>query len=262
MQPPSGLFRQKYIAREGRTECERGKGLRLIELYEEMQIEALTLHDRRLEAKLNKMQHGEIKRGLHAGTTPPKRWLPRPRRTWTKPSIASSRPGNRLPKLGAPRLKQTDATYECRDVDCDFKVSKHIAGRTLSEEEAVKLFTEKELPEMDGFRSRFNKPFEAGLKLARTVSKTGKIGKWKIDFVFDEELEPTEDLRDDQILKELTLKDGTAGKLYATEKGLPPSTTQDQGRARGNFRLGKTLSYKELEPDAVEKLFTEGKTGS
>ena len=71
---------------------------------------------------------------------------------------------------------------------------------------------------MDGFRSRFNKPFEAGLKLAQSVSKTGKIGKWKIDFVFEEELEPSEDLTDDQIIKPLTLKDGNEGKLYATEK--------------------------------------------
>ena len=247
-----GLLRQKYIAREGRELNVSGKGLRLIELCEEMQIEALTSPSMTgdWEAKLNKMQHGEIKREAFMQEI----------NRFTEEVVAKAKAHmdaavNRVfpdletacPNCGAPRLKQTDATYECRDVDCDFKVSKHIAGRTLSEEEAVKLFTEKELPEMDGFRSRFNKPFEAGLKLAQTVSKTGKIGKWKIDFVFDEELEPSEDLRDDQMLKELTLKDGTAGKLYATEKAyhLPELKTKD---APEGFRLGKTILQKELEP--------------
>ena len=35
-----GLLRQKYIARDGRDLNVTGKGLRLIELYEEMKIEA------------------------------------------------------------------------------------------------------------------------------------------------------------------------------------------------------------------------------
>ncbi len=259
-----GLLRQKYIAREGRELNVTGKGLRLIELCEEMKIEALTSPSMTgdWEAKLNKMQHGEIKRETFMQEI----------NRFTEEVVGKAKAHmneavNRVfpdletpcPNCGAPRLKQTDATYECRDVDCDFKVSKHIAGRTLSEEEAIKLFTEKELREMDGFRSRFNKPFEAGLKLARSVSKTGKIGKWKIDFVFDEDLEPSEDLRDDQMLKELTLQDGTEGKLYATEKAyhLPQLKTKD---APEGFRLGKTILQKELQPEEVEKLFTEGKT--
>lgn len=259
-----GLLRQKYIAREGRDLNVTGKGLRLIELCEEMKIEALTSPSMTgdWEAKLNKMQHGQIRRDAFMQEI----------NTFTEEVVAKAKAHmdaavNRVypdletpcPACGAPRLKQTDATYECRDVDCDFKVSKHIAGRKLSEEEAIQLFTEKALPEMDGFRSRFNKPFEAGLKLGQTVSKTGKLGKWKIDFVFDEELEPSEDLRDDQIIKELTLKDGTSAKLYATDKAyhLPQLKTKD---APEGFRLGKTILQKELQPNEVEPLFTEGKT--
>ena len=259
-----GLLRQKYIAREGRDLNVTGKGLRLIELCEEMKIEALTSPSMTgdWEAKLNKMQHGEIQRDSFMKEI----------NNFTEEVVAKAKAHmdaavNRVfpdletacPACGAPRLKQTDATYECRDVDCDFKVSKHIAGRRLSEQEAIKLFTEKELPEMDGFRSRFNKPFEAGLKLAQSVSKTGKIGKWKIDFVFEEELEPSEDLTDDQLIKPLTLKDGNEGKLYATEKAyhLPELKTKD---APEGFRLGKTILQKELQPAEVEKLFTEGKT--
>jgi DNA topoisomerase-3 len=112
---------------------------------------------------------------------------------------------------------------------------------------------------MDGFLSRFNKPFSAGLKLAQIVSKTGKLGKWKIDFVFDDELEPAEDLREDQIIKQLQLKNGSNGTLYATDKAyyLPELKTKD---APEGFRLGKTILQKELQPSDVEKLFTAGKT--
>ena len=91
-----------------------------------------------------------------------------------------------LPGCGASRLKQTDKTYECRELECNFSISKYIAGRQLVETEAIQLLTEKTLPEMEGFISRFNKPFSAGLKLVEKESKTKKL-KWKTEFVFDDE---------------------------------------------------------------------------
>lgn len=259
-----GLLRQKYIAREGRELNVTGKGLRLIELCEEMQIKALSSPSMTgdWEAKLNKMQRGEIDRNTFMDEIV----------QFTEAVVAKAKAHmdaavNRVypdletpcPSCGASRLKQTDATYECRDIDCRFKISKHIAGRLLDEAEAIELITEKALPEMDGFLSRFNKPFSAGLKLAQTVSKTGKLGKWKIDFVFDDELEPAEDLREDQIIKQLQLKNGSNGTLYATDKAyyLPELKTKD---APEGFRLGKTILQKELQPSDVEKLFTAGKT--
>ncbi|MEM1222561.1 MAG: DNA topoisomerase 3 [Verrucomicrobiota bacterium] len=260
-----GLLRQKYIAREGRDLNVTGKGLRLIELCEEMKIDALTSPEMTgdWEAKLNKMQRGEIRREgfmqeINGFTVD----VVDKARAHMKAAVEKAFPDleTTCPACSAQRLKQTDATYECRDIDCDFRVSKHIAGRRLSEPEAKELFAKKELPEMDGFVSRFNKPFSAGLKLVRNVTKTGKVGKWKTDFVFDsEEPESTEDLRDDQIIKEFTLKDGTAAKLYETEKAyhLPALKTKD---APEGFRLGKTILQKELKPEDVEKLFTEGKT--
>ena len=55
-----GLLRQKYIAREGRDLNVTGKGLRLIELCEEMDIQALSSPSMTgdWEAKLNKMEKG------------------------------------------------------------------------------------------------------------------------------------------------------------------------------------------------------------
>ena len=260
-----GLLRQKYIAREGRDLNVTGKGLRLIELCEEMDIKSLSSPSMTgdWEAKLNKMERGEIQRDTFMQEI----------NGFTKEVVEKARTHmqtmvNRVfpdlecpcPACGAPRLKQTDATYECREMECDFRISKHIAGHKLSTEEATELITTKQLPERDGYVSRFNKPFSAALKLAQTVSKTGKLGKWKTEFVFDgDEPENAEELSDDQILKEITLKDGTEGKLYATEKAyyVPALKTKD---APEGFRLGKTILQKELQPEEVEKLFTEGKT--
>lgn len=260
-----GLLRQQYIAREGRDLNVTGKGLRLIELCEEMKIEALCSPSMTgdWEAKLNKMQHGEICRDAFMEEIA----------EFTADVVAKAHKRmdelvNRVfpdldcpcPACGAPRLKQTDATYECREAECDFRISKHIAGRKLSEAEAKELFTTKALPEYEGYLSRFNKPFAAALELVQNVTKTGKIGKWKTNFVFDgDEPESAADLTDEQIIKQLTLKDGSTGTLYATDKAyhLPDLKTKD---SPDGFRLGKTILQKELQPEEVEKLFTEGKT--
>lgn len=260
-----GLLRQKYIAREGRDLNVTGKGLRLIELCEEMEIEALSSPSMTgdWEAKLIKMERGEIRRDTFMqeinGFT---------NQVVEKAKAHMQAMVNRVfpdlecgcPACDAPRLKQTDATYECRDMDCDFRISKHVAGRTLSTEEAIELFSTKALPEREGFMSRFNKPFSAGLKLIQSETKTGKKGKWKTEFVFDEdEPDSAEDLSDDQIIKSFTLMGGQEARLYATEKAyhVPELKTKD---APEGFRLGKTILQKELQPAEVEKLFTTGKT--
>ena len=165
-----GLLRQKYIAREGRDLNVTGKGLRLIELCEEMQIKQLTSPSMTgdWEAKLNKMERGEIQRDAFMQEIA----------TFTEDVVNKARTHMEIlvnrtfpdvecacPACGAARLKQTDATYECREQECDFRISKHIAGRKLSESEAVELFSTKKLPEMDGYLSRFNKPFSDALSL-------------------------------------------------------------------------------------------------
>ena len=259
-----GLLRQKYIAREGRELNVTGKGLRLVDLCEEMGIRALSSPSMTgdWEAKLNKMERGEIRREDFM----------REINDFTSEVVEKARAhmqstANRVfpdlerpcPACGAAPLKQGDATYECHKLECDFRISKHIAGRELSAEEAGELLTTKALPQREGFVSRFNKPFSAGLRLVQNVSKTGKKGKWKTEFVFDDEPDSPEELDDSQILKTITLKTGSEAKLYATEKAyhVPQLKAED---APEGFRLGKTILQKELQPEEVEKLLTQGKT--
>jgi DNA topoisomerase-3 len=239
--------------------------LRLIALCEEMNIHALSSPSMTgdWEAKLNKMEKGEIKRDafmqeINQFTTE----VVEKARTHMQMLVERVFPDLEVPcpACGAPRLKQTDATYECRDQDSDFRISKHIAGRKLSEEEAKELFTKKELPEMEGFMSRFNKPFSAGLKLTQSVSKTGKLGKWKTEFVFETD-DPinAEDLMDDQIINKFTLPNGSEATLYETDKAYHVPELKTKNSPEG-FRLGKTILKKELQASEVVNLFSKGKT--
>ncbi|MDG1672116.1 MAG: DNA topoisomerase III [Akkermansiaceae bacterium] len=259
-----GLIRQKYITRDGRELIATGKGVRLIDLLQEMDIKPLTSPSMTgdWEAKLRKMEQGELDRATFMSEIA----------RFTEDAVGKarahydeiiSRPFPDLkctcPNCGATELKQTDATYECRTPDCGFRISKYIAGRAISEEEAKTLFTTKFLETRDGFVSRFNRPFEAALELKQQVSKTGKLGKWKTNFVFDSDLESVEDLTEDQMIKEVTLTNGKSAKLYETEKAfmVPALTTKENP---DGFRLGKTILQKELTAADVEKLLVEGKT--
>jgi DNA topoisomerase-3 len=259
-----GLLRQKYLTRDGRELIATGKGIRLIDLLSEMDVKPLTSPEMTgdWEAKLHQMEKGELARDTFMAEI----------KKFTESVVQKarghyeeviSRPFPDLkcvcPNCGANELKQTDATYECREPDCGFRISKYIAGRLLTEEEAITLFTTKFLEQRDGFVSRFNRPFEAALELTQQVSKTGKKGKWKTNFVFDSDLETAEDLTEDQLLKELTLVNGKTAKLYETEKAflVPDLVTKD---SPDGFRLGKTILQKELTAGDVEKMLTNGKT--
>ncbi len=262
-----GLIRQKYVAREARELYASGKGLRLIGLLEEMSIDSLTSPSMTgdWEAKLHRMEQGELDRPQFM-----KEII-----DFTEDFVGRAKKHmeeivNRVfpdlectcPNCGAENLKTTDATYECREPECSFRISRYIAGREILPDEAKTLFTTKFLEERDGFMSRFNKPFSAALELIQQVSKTGKKGKWKTNFVFDsDEPQSADDLTEDQIVATVSLTgEATEHKVYATEKAYHVPSFKPSDSPEG-FRLGKVILQKELPQEEVLKLFTEGKTG-
>ncbi len=260
-----GLLRQKYIARDGRDLNVTGKGLRLIDLLDEMEIEPLTSPSMTgdWEAKLRQMEHGQLDRPtfMKEIATFTEEVVKKARDHYEE-AINRSFPDLecKCPNCGADRLKQTDATFECREPDCTFRVSKYTAGRQLTDTEAKELFTSKFLPPREGFVSRFNKPFEAALELIQEETKTGKKGKWKINFVFDQDdTVSADDLTDDQLLAEVTLANGASAKVYETEKAYFVPDFKPKSSPAG-YRLSKTILQKELDRDVVLKLLTEGKT--
>ena len=251
-----GLIAQKYLARDGRELHVTGSGMRLIQLVREMDIEGL--YSPRLtgdwEYKLRQMEHGQLKREAFM-----KEIISYTNEIVSKArKLADDAKNQQFPDLKVPcpacgteNLRQTDATYECRNPDCKFKAKKHIAGRLLSDEEAVKLFTEGFVGPLTGFKSKFNKPFDAALKMDE---------KFKVNFFFEnDDRDNTPELTEEHFIGNVEMQDGRTVKLYETEKAyhLPELVTKKEANG---IRIGKHILHHDITVEQVKKLLTHGKT--
>lgn len=251
-----GLISQKYLAREGRELFVSGSGMRLIELVHEMEIEGL--YSPKLtgdwEFKLRQMEQGLLKRSEFM-----KEIISYTDEICTKARKAAELAKSEVfpdlkvtcPMCGAKSLKQTEATYECCEPECKFKAKKHIAGRLLSEEEAIQLFTTKLVGPLTGFKSKFNKPFDASLEMD---------AKFKINFVFEgDDRDGPPELTEEQLIGEAKTEEGKTYKVYATEKAyhIPEIVTKKDPHG---IRIGKAILQCEIPPAQMLKLISSGKT--
>ena len=251
-----GLISQKYLAREGRELFVSGSGMRLISLVHEMEIEGL--YSPKLtgdwEFKLRQMEQGLLKRADFM-----KEIISYTNEICTKARSAADLAKSEIfadlkvtcPMCGAPSLKQTEATYECREPECKFKAKKHIAGRLLTEDEAILLFTTRHVGPLTGFRSKFNKPFDAALEMD---------AKFKINFVFDgDDRDGPPELTEEQLIGEAKTDEGKTYKVYATDKAyhVPEIVTKKDPHG---IRIGKSILQCEIPGDQMLKLIATGKT--
>ena len=251
-----GLIAQKYLAREGRELHVSGSGMRLIDLVREMEIEGL--YSPKLtgdwEFKLRQMEQGNLQRSDFM-----KEIISYTDEICTKARKAADLAKSEVfpdlkvacPICGAQGLKQTEATYECREPECKFKVKKHIAGRLLSAEEAIQLLTTRHVGPLTGFKSKFNKPFDAALELD---------AKFKVNFVFEsDDRDGPPELTEEQVIGEAKTEDGKTYKVYATDKAyhVPEIVTKKDPHG---IRIGKSILQCEIPPDQILKLIGAGKT--
>ena len=251
-----GLIAQKYLARDGRDLHVTGSGMRLIALVRQMDIEGLysPMLTGDWEFKLRQMEHGHLQRAdfmreIIAYTNDivaKARKLAADAKSQAFDDLAAP-----CPVCGAPALRQTDATYECREPDCKFQVKKHIASRLLTDEEARELVTQKFVGPLTGFKSKFNKPFDAGL---------GLDDKFKVKFVFDnDERDAAPELTAEQVIGEVTLTDGRSASIYQTEKAfhLPALVTKKEPNG---IRIGRSILQRDIPSEQLVKLLSTGKT--
>ncbi len=185
------LLRQKYILRDARDIHVTASGLRLIDTLHGFGVETLTsaAMTGEWEYKLRQMEQGKLSRNdfmqeiiAFTGDIVDKaKKRANDLKNKVFPDIDAP-----CPKCQAPKLKQTDATYECHETGCDFRMGKHIASRLLEEKEAKELFTKGIVGPLDGFKSRFNKPFEASLVLDKKFKVAFDFGKDDQDEVLDD----------------------------------------------------------------------------
>lgn len=251
-----GLIAQKYLARDGRDLHVTPNGMTLIRLVREMKIDGLSSPalTGEWEYKLRQMEHGELSRDLFMKEIEAyTREIVEKARSHADASKGRNFPDLTAPcpRCGATSLKQTDATFECRTPDCKFSFKKHIASRELTLDEARELLTKGIVGPLTGFKSRFNKPFDASLKLDE---------KFKINFHFDNEDTDTKvELTEDMVIGTATLNDGTQAKVYQTEKAffVPAIVTP---KDKDGLRIGRSILQKELPAEEILKLLSEGKT--
>lgn len=259
-----GLLRQKYIERDGRELHVTRRGLRLIEITKELGIESLASPSMTgdWESKLHQMEHGELSRpefmqGIIRFTED----IVNRAKTYTAelknkvfPDLIAT-----CPNCLADHLKTTDATYECYNPECGFRSNKYIADRLITEDEARELFEKKFVGPLTGFKSRFNRPFDAALELKQETSKTGKKGKWKVGFVFDNGEDEKDDLTDDQIIATVSTPDGKEAKIYQTDKAwyVPSITTK---KDPDGIRIARTILQLEIPTEQGIQLIEKGKT--
>ena len=229
-----GLIAQKYLARDGRDLHVTGSGMRLIQLVREMDIEGL--YSPRLtgdwEYKLRQMEHGQLQRDAFM-----KEIISYTNEIVSKArKLADDAKNQQFPDLkvpcpicGAQDLRQTDATYECRQPDCKFKAKKHIAGRLLTEAEATELFTKGFVGPLTGFKSKFNKPFDAALEMD---------DKFKVNFFFENDDRDTAiELTEEQLIGEVEHARRPHREDLSERKGLShPGTRHQEGAQRHPHR--------------------------
>ena len=260
-----GLIAHKYVFRHEQQKRDlvvSNKGLALIDLLEDIGIEALTSPELtgEWEYKLKQMESGALSREAFMGDI---KSLTKDivERTVGKMTELANRTYPDLeaicPSCGSTTLKQTDGNYECTGADCKFKLNKYIASHKLIPAQAKGLLEKGRVGPFEDFKNRFGQPFVAEIQMAE-----GARGAWKPEFVFegDEEREAeAKNLSDDQLLCEATLADSTATKVYETDRAyLCPDMARD--KQKNGTRIAKEILKKEISAEQATKLFAEGKT--
>ena len=103
---------------------------------------------------------------------------------------------------------------------------------------------------LQGFKSRFNKPFDASIQLDE---------KFKINFLFEGDDNTAPELKEDMVVGTAEMPDGKSHKIYMTDKAyyVPDIVTKKDPHG---VRIGKTILQREIPEDQAVKLIAEGKT--
>jgi DNA topoisomerase-3 len=250
-----GLIAQKYLLREGRELIVTPSGLRLIQLVKQMDIEGL--YSPKLtgdwEYKLRQMEQGALRRsefmkeiiGYTNDIVVKARGLAEEAKNTSYPEVEVEHPIH-----GTLILRQTDATYESRDPEIPIKIKKHIAGRLLTEDELRTLLKNGVVGPLQGFKSKFNKPFDASLQID---------AKFKVAFLFEGDDDKAPDLTEEMLIGTAVTPDGKSHKVFASEKAyhVPDIVTKKDPHG---VRIGKSILQREIPEDQALKLLSEGKT--
>ncbi len=249
-----GLISQKYMTRDGRSLVVTRKGMDLIELLSDIGVPALASPEMtgEWECRLKKMEQGGLKRedfmgDIKACTTD---IVERVKEYRTKmQEVELDELPLVCPDCGERGLRVTRDAVSCRS--CKFRVRRVIADRTLDDGEITLLVTEGETPVMEGFRSRFGKPFSAALRLNE---------KHRVEFHFPERASEEENPSGSAVPR------GKVPVMGRGEQDIEETESHwvlpgvELGRGRRGLRISRRILGCELVWEQVLKLLAEGKS--
>ncbi len=248
-----GLLGDGYVLRDGRDLSATSKGIALVNLLRHMGVAALTSPEMtgEWEFKLKQMEAGAFNRPEFMEEI----------RTFTRDIVAKAQgftdeaegafPDLEVlcPKCGKGSFKETVRQFKCRN--CDLSLWKSLASRPLERAEISELLTKKIVGPLEGFRSRFGKPFSAELEFDPEFKLRFVFGEREGDPAAEEALRNAEIICDCPVCKKGKIRDGSTSFVCDQSIGAEKSC---------EFRMGKTILQRSIPREQVVKIAETGKT--
>jgi DNA topoisomerase-3 len=247
-----GLIFEDYVHRNGRELVPTAKAFDLLYALARFGIDELRSPELTgdWEFKLKQIEHGKLRRNEfmeHIVDTT--RDLVERIKTGTSIDEPLSTLQVKCPKCGGT-INENYKKFQC--TACDFSMWKVIASRRIENDEAEALIRTRSIGPLQGFRSRLGRPFAAMVKLKDDCAVELDFGQNLAD---EREAEPVDFSGKHPLGKcpKCGARVFDHELAYVCEKSVGPARTCD-------FRTGKIILQRPIEPEQVAKLLTAGKT--
>jgi len=247
-----GLIFEDYVHRDGRELVPTAKAFDLLYALSKFGVDELRSPELTgaWEFKLKQMEQGKLERKefmrhIVAATNDMVERIKR----GTSIDEPLSTLNTPCPKCGGV-VHENYKKFQCEQ--CDFSLWKIIASRRMENEEIEQLIRERAIGPVQGFRSRMGRPFAAMVRLKDDFTTELDFGQSSQD---ESNAEPV-DFSGKQALGKCPKCGSNVYDhelAYVCEKAVGPGRSCD-------FRTGKIILQRNIEPDQVVKLLETGKT--
>lgn len=252
-----GLITQEYIARDGKDLVATRRGMDLIDLLSKIGLSTLSSPELtgEWEYRLKQMESGKLQReafmkDIRRYTADIVECVQDYMKNGKNPDLNIQCPACRNAVLSS-RVDAVSCT------ECKFRIRRVHAGLGLNDEQLTELILKRELPVMEGFRSKFGKPFKAGLRL---VAPEKEKGVWKAEFYFDDDKKEEKETTGPQAsLGKVKVKDQGELELQENDKQWSvPEFRQSSGKS--GFSMSRVILGKEIDIEQLYRVLSEGKS--